>query len=83
MAKAISLESVVMGVTYIHPLENGILRVQRNYTLVGDDQPLFDAAGTFVLDASLEWANIPQNIKSALILIDDWTTAQAEDDVGL
>lgn len=83
MAKALSLEGVQMGVTYIHPLESGVLRVQRNYTVYGDDTQFFSNVGTFVLDESIEWTSIPQNIRSALQLIDQWTTGLAEVERGL
>ena len=83
MAKAISLEGVDMGITYLHPLQDGILRVQRNYTVYGDDTEFFANVGKFVLDESVAWTEIPQNIRSALQLIDQWTTGLAEAERGL
>ena len=83
MAKAISLNNVNMGVLFIHPVANGELFVQRNYTLEGDDQALFDAAGEFVTERTFLWADVPQNIKTALLAFDTWTQAWAEADRGL
>lgn len=83
MAKIVNLTDVSMGVTYIHPLDNGVIRIQRNYTIVGDDPALLSAAGTFVLDRSMNWVDVPQNIKDALIAIDNWTTAEALAERGI
>lgn len=82
-SKIVNLTDVAMGTIYLHQLENGLLPVKANYTLVGDDVGLIAAAGTFVTERNPEWATLPQNIKDALILINNYMKTAALQDRGM
>lgn len=81
--KTVVLTDVVIETIYLHPLDGGLLPVAANYRLVGDDQALVNAAGTFVTTRNPEWATLPQNIKDALILISNFMKTAALQDRGM
>ena len=60
-------------------MNGGNLTVQRDYTYDGNtqvDQDLLDKTGQQAFSAVIAWADVPQNIKDALIAIDGWTYDQ-------
>ena len=81
--KTINVTDVQLGRLYISPLDDdGFVLVQRDYRLVGDD-PLLATLNHQILTRSVLFSSLPQNIRDALILINDYTYAQALADQGM
>ncbi|MCP5018922.1 MAG: hypothetical protein GY938_27140 [Ketobacter sp.] len=60
--------------------------MQRDYAYVGDaqaDQDFANKAGQQSFPIVIAWADVPQNIQTALISIDAWTEAQILADEGM
>ncbi len=82
MARVINVTGKVQGRLIITPPVNGVLLVQREYTLVGDDD-LLNEIPLRVLTQSVNWVDVPANIQAALAEIDAWTSAQIDEDEEL
>ncbi len=81
--KTISINDVEMGILFLYPLENGILTIRRDYTLVGSDQELLDAAGTFTLTRSADWGTLPTDLKNAIQFLNNYSYNEALDERGI
>ncbi len=84
--KIVTINDIVQGRLYIDPVNAGNLTVQRDYTYAGDtqaDQDFANKAGQQSFPVVIAWADVPQNIKDALISIDAWTEAQILADEGM
>ncbi len=67
-------------------MSDGNLTIQRDYAYIGDtqaDQDLLDLLGGQSFAAIIALANVPQNIKDALVEIDTWTNDQILDAEGM
>ena len=82
MARVINVTGKVQGRLIITPPVGGFLLVQREYTLVGDDD-LLNEIPLRVFNRSVEYATLPQSMKDALTTIDDWTSAEIDIEEGL
>lgn len=82
MARVINVTDKVQGRLIITPPVNGALLVQREYTLVGDDD-LLNEIPLRVLNRSVPWVDVPANIQTALLDIDAWTSATIDASEGL
>jgi hypothetical protein len=82
MARVINITDKIMGRLIITPPANGILHMQREYRLTGDDD-LLNEIPLQVLDRNISWADVPANIQAALIEIDAWNSTQIDTDEGL
>ena len=80
--KDITLTDVTIATIYLFPLQDGVLPVKANYTIVRTEPDLF-AGRTFVTERDPEWATLPQNIKDALILISSYMKTAALADRGM
>jgi hypothetical protein len=82
--KTVTVSNIEQGRLYIDPIdEEGRLPVQRDYTLVGDDQTLLDRSGTFVMSRNPLWSDVPANIQAALLEINAWTATEILSDEGM
>lgn len=82
--KGITITDIEQGRLYITPPDaEGNMLVQRDYRLVGTDQPFFAGLNDQVLTRNVPFASLPQNIKDALIAINDYTYNQALADQGM
>lgn len=77
MARIINITSKTQGRLIITPPAEGVLHVQREYRLIGDDA-LLNEIPLQVLDRHVPWADVPANIQAALVEIDAWTSAQID-----
>ena len=82
MARVINVTGKVQGRLIITPPTGGVLRVQREYTLVGDDA-LLDEIPLRLLERNVTYATLPQNIKDALTTIDAYTSGEIDTEEGL
>lgn len=69
-SKTFTATDIQQGIMYLHPVESGNLRVQQNYRFVGTD-PLFDDLEHRVIDLTVAWSSLPQNVKDALTTINN------------
>lgn len=83
MARVINITGKAQGRLLITPPGgSGMMLVRREYRLTGDD-PLLGQIPLGVLSVDVEWADVPQNIRDALVAIDAWTSAMIDDREGL
>ena len=66
----------------ITPPVNGEMLIQREYTLIGDDA-LLNEVPLRVLDRTITFAQLPQNVRDALITMDSWTSSEIDTVEGL
>lgn len=83
MARTINVTGKQQGRLIITPPDElGMMTVQREYTLTGDDD-LLNAIPLRVLNRNVLWATAPQSIKDALTAIDSWTSAEIDTEESL
>lgn len=83
MARVINVTGKTQGRLIITPPDgNGVMVIQREYTLSGDDD-LLNEIPLRVLNRSVDWATAPQSIKDALVAIDAWTSGQIDTEESL
>lgn len=82
MARQINITAANQQRFIITPPVNGVLLVQREYRLVGDDA-LLDEIPLRVIDINLQWADLPQGLRDALIAWDNFTGGKIDDKEGL
>lgn len=82
MARVINVTDKVQGRLIITPPVNGEMLIQREYTLIGDDD-LLNEIPLRVLDRTVTFASLPQNVRDALITMDGWTGAEIDTEEGL
>lgn len=80
--KNIQITDVEMGVLQITPLIDGVLTINRTYKLLGN-HPALAGFPDQNLSRSLSWADVPQNIKDALVSIDQWTYNEILEQEGM
>ena len=82
MARQINVTGKIQGRLIITPPVNGEMLIQREYTLIGDDA-LLNETPLRVLDRTITFAQLPQNVRDALITMDSWTSSEIDTVEGL
>lgn len=82
MARQINVTGKIQGRLIITPPVNGEMLIQREYTLIGDDA-LLNEIPLRVLDRTITFAQLPQNVRDALITMDSWTSSEIDTVEGL
>lgn len=82
MARQINVTGKIQGRLIITPPVNGEMLIQREYTLIGDDA-LLNEVPLRVLDRTITFAQLPQNVRDALITMDSWTSSEIDTVEGL
>jgi hypothetical protein len=82
--KDITVTDIEQGRLYITPPDaEGNMMVQRDYRLVGNDQPFFASLNDQVLTRNVVFASLPQSMRDALITMNGWTYAESLIDLGM
>lgn len=82
MARQINVTGKIQGRLIITPPVNGEMLIQREYTLIGDDA-LLNEIPLRVLDRTITFAQLPQNVRDVLITMDSWTSSEIDTVEGL
>ena len=82
MARQINVTGKIQGRLIITPPVNGEMLIQRENTLIGDDA-LLNEVPLRVLDRTITFAQLPQNVRDALITMDSWTSSEIDTVEGL
>ena len=73
--RVVTFTDVTQGRLYIDPVLDGNLTIQRDYQFVSID-PLALQIPKRSFATTVAWADVPQNIRDALVAIDSWTYDQ-------